>query len=145
MNKRYETQRKGTHLKRKETLQNFFTYFLVSRNKLKSNFLYFYIIETQQKKACFGQFRTSQKKIIIQILPSETFQYESILLVRVCKIILATFFIFANIFATMNCRHQHIVSSKSRVGNSLFGFSSKSLDFLSERANHKRITHVALF
>ena len=127
-------------------MQKKFTYFLVLRNKLKSNFLYFYIIETQQKMACFGQFRTSQKKkIIIQILPSETFQYESILLVRVCKIILATFFIFANIFATMNCRHQHIVSSKSRVGNSLFGFSSKSLDFLSERANHKRITHVALF
>ena len=127
-------------------MQKKFTYFLVLRNKLKSNFLYFYIIETQQKMACFGQFRTSQKKkIIIQILPSERFQYESILLVQVFKIILATFFIFANIFATMNCRHQHIVSSKSRVGNSLFGFSSKSLDFLSERANHKRITHVALF
>ena len=62
MNKRYETQRKGTHLKRKETLQKKFTYFLVLRNKLKSNFLYFYIIETQQKMACFGQFRTSQKK-----------------------------------------------------------------------------------
>ena len=139
MNKSYITQRKGTHFKRKETSQNFFTYFLVARNKLKSNIFYFLVIETQQKMACFRQLRTSQKKLLYK------FCHQSILLVRVCKIILATFFIFANIFATMNCRHQHIVSSKSRVGNSLFGFSSKSLDFLSERANHKRITHVALF
>ena len=127
-------------------MQKICTYFLVSRNKLKSNFFYIFISsKLNKKRPVSDSFELRKKKIIIQILPSETFQYESILLVQVCKIILATFLIFANIFATMNCRHQHIVSSKSRVGNSLFGFSSKSLDFLSERANHKRITHVALF
>ena len=127
-------------------MQNFFYIFFSFAKQVEIQFFIFLYHRNSTKN---GLFRTvsnfAKKKIIIQILPSETFQYESILLVRVCKIILATFFIFANIFATMNCRHQHIVSSKSRVGNSLFGFSSKSLDFLSERANHKRITHVALF
>ena len=64
MNKRYETQRKGTHLKRKETLQKICTYFLVSRNKLKSNFFYIFISsKLNKKRPVSDSFELRKKKL----------------------------------------------------------------------------------
>ena len=120
MNKSYITQRKGTHFKRKETSQNFFTYFLVARNKLKSNIFYFLVIETQQKMACFRQLRTSQKKLLYK------FCHQSILLVRVCKIILATFFILQTFLRPWTVVINILCHLKAGLG-------IRSLDF---RANH---------